>query len=158
MRDISTADDIIDSRDVIKRIDELRDELAQWQDAIETATEALESAPDNSGEADQEGVENALDHAQCALREWEEAEGAELKALETLQEAAEGYTPDWRHGVTLIRDSYFEHYARDLADDIGEIDRNAGWPYTCIDWKQAAEELQMDYTSVDFDGITYWVR
>ena len=27
-----------------------------------------------------------------------------------------------------------------------------------IDWAQAAHELQMDYTSVDFDGVTYWIR
>lgn len=32
------------------------------------------------------------------------------------------------------------------------------WPFTCIDWDKAAQELQMDYTSVEFDGITYWVR
>ena len=29
---------------------------------------------------------------------------------------------------------------------------------TCIDWAQAARELRMDYTSVDFDGVTYWIR
>lgn len=27
-----------------------------------------------------------------------------------------------------------------------------------IDWKRAAEALQSDYTSVEFDGVTYWVR
>lgn len=32
------------------------------------------------------------------------------------------------------------------------------WPLTCIDWVQAAEELQQDYMSYEFDGYTYWVR
>ena len=32
------------------------------------------------------------------------------------------------------------------------------WPYTCIDWEQAARELRYDYTSVDFDDVTYWIR
>ena len=32
------------------------------------------------------------------------------------------------------------------------------WPNTCIDWDQAAGELKMDYSAVDFDGVTYWIR
>lgn len=85
-------------------------------------------------------------------------EQTELKALLALQEEAEGYSPDWKYGATLIRDSYFEDYARELADDIGAIKSDAQWPATCIDWKQAADELKQDYTSVEFDGVTYWVR
>lgn len=61
-------------------------------------------------------------------------------------------------GLFLIRDSYFEEYAEGYADNIGAIDRSAGWPLNHIDWKGAAEELQMDYTSIDYDGVTYWVR
>lgn len=49
-------------------------------------------------------------------------------------------------------------HAQELADDIGAIDRNATWPCNCIDWDEAAEQLQQDYTEVDFDGVTYWVR
>jgi antirestriction protein len=85
-------------------------------------------------------------------------ETAELRALEALQGEAEGYCPDWSYGATLIRDSYFVTYAQELADDLGLIPRDAGWPCTCIDWDQAARELRMDYTAVEFDGITYWVR
>lgn len=62
------------------------------------------------------------------------------------------------HGESLIRDSYFEEYAEQLADDIGAIDRNAKWPVNCIDWEKAARELQYDYTEVDFDGEAYWIR
>ena len=57
-----------------------------------------------------------------------------------------------------IRDSYFQTYAQELADECCEMPKDIKWPYTCIDWEKAARELQMDYTSVEFDGITYWVR
>lgn len=86
-----------------------------------------------------------------------DAEDEELPALLALQAEAEGCS-EWTDGATLIRDSYFQQYAEELADDIGTIDKNATWPVNCIDWEKAAEELKVDYTSVDFDGVEYWVR
>ena len=88
---------------------------------------------------------------------------AELATLEALLEEIKGYGGDhqWRgdwYPGSMIRDSNFEDYAQELADDIGAIDRNASWPCNCIDWERAARELQMDYTSVDYDGVTYWYR
>jgi hypothetical protein len=83
----------------------------------------------------------------------------ERAALVALAEEAEGYASDWADGAAvLIRDSYFETYAQELADDIGAINSDASWPNDCIDWERAARELQMDYTAVDFDGVTYWIR
>lgn len=123
----SNTDDVIDSRDVIARIEELK--------AIADAAAEDEDAP-----------------------KLDEDEQAELAALKELELEASGYAADWEHGETLIRDSYFETYAQELAEDIGAIDRNANWPLGCIDWKQAADELKVDYTSVDFAGVTYWVR
>ena len=32
---------------------------------------------------------------------------------------------------------------------------NAKWPYTCVDWERAADELRQDYSSTEFDGKTY---
>lgn len=93
----------------------------------------------------------------------DEDEGAEWEVLRTLLDELTGYGGDhqWQGAwfpVTLIRDSYFEDYARDLAEDIGAIDRKSQWPYTCIDWEAAAHELQQDYSSVEWDGVTYWYR
>lgn len=65
---------------------------------------------------------------------------------------------EWSYGVALIREDNFEDYAREFAEDIGAIGRDAAWPCDCIDWEKAASELAMDYTSVDFLGYTYYVR
>lgn len=114
---ISNSDDVIDSRQVIARIEEL--------------------------ESDEERTEE---------------ETAELTTLQALAAEAAGYAPDWQYGEALIRDSYFKTYAMEYAEDIGAIDNDAKWPANCIDWEQAARELQMDYTSVSFDGVDYWIR
>ena len=84
-------------------------------------------------------------------------ERTELDTLTELSADASDNSPDWEYGAALIRDNYFEEYAKGLAEDIGAIDHNATWPMTCIDWQQAARELQGDYTAVDFGGVTYWV-
>jgi hypothetical protein len=82
----------------------------------------------------------------------------ELYRLTALESEGSSATADWEYGAALIRDSYFEDYARLFAEDIGAISDVTAWPYTCIDWQQAARELQADYTSITFDGVTYWVR
>ena len=121
--DFDESSNIIDSRDVIERIWELR----------------------------------ALRVEYAGTGGWTDEDRAELEDLEAL--ASEGESAaDWIHGETLIRDSYFEEYARDLADDIGAVDKDAGWPNSCIDWEKAADELRMDYFSVEFRGVTYWIR
>lgn len=150
-RNVDNSQDILDSRDIIKRIEELRDERETLQNDVEESNAKL-------CETSIEEYADALDVARAALEEWTEEYGDELAALEALAEEARGYSEDWEYGVTLIRDSYFKEYAQELAEDIGAINRDAVWPNTCIDWDQAAEALQMDYALIEFDGVTYWVR
>ena len=140
MRTISNSDDLIDSRDVIARIEELTQERADLVSEAEDDTNAV------------------AEEARDTLRAWDADNLDELTALRELASQTEGYAPDWSHGEALIRDSYFEDYARELAEDIGAIPADAGWPARCIDWEQAADELKQDYTSVEFDGVTYWIR
>ena len=160
MRNAPTnSDDIIDSRDVIAHIEDLEAEREALTDAHVEALDEFTAVPGGE-EFDDARVdaEEAFRDALKALQEWDDENLAELETLQSLASQAEGYADDWRHGATLIRDSYFETYAQEFADDIGAVDRNASWPLTCIDWEQAARELQADYTSVEFRGITYWVR
>lgn len=114
------GENVIDSRDIIERMDEL---------------DGMFSA---DGMTDDEIAERNILRALC--------------------DEAGGYAPDWTYGETMILDSYFEDYARELAEDIGAIDPQAVWPLTYIDWPAAAEALKQDCTSIDVDGLTYWVR
>jgi len=155
----TNMDNVIDSRDVIARIEELegeRNDLASEVDDTQATYNECAFVDDES-EATQDAARDN-EAARQALAEWDEENKAELTALKALAEEAEDDAPDWHHGETLIRDSYFRGYAQELAEDIGAIDPKAGWPLHCIDWDQAARELQMDYTAVDFDGVTYWIR
>ena len=136
--EITNSDDLIDSRDVIARVEELEGEQS----------ELLEPG---------EGPEDQSKEAHEAFLAWEDEFGEELGSLRKLAEQAEG-SPDWAYGETLIRDSFFETYAQDLAEDIGAVKDDASWPNNCIDWELAARELQQDYMSVDFAGVIYWIR
>lgn len=42
-----------------------------------------------------------------------------------------------------------EDFAYETAMSLGAIDKHANWPYTCIDWEQAARELMMDYSEAN---------
>jgi Antirestriction protein (ArdA) len=95
----------------------------------------------------------------------DEASPGELFQLEQLSDLlnelrGNGGDEQWRgdwYPVTLIRDSYFNDYAQKLADDICEPNpSDMAWPHNCIDWERAARELQMDYSTVEYDGVTYW--
>ena len=136
------GDNIIDSRDVIERYEELSAER-----------EELEEQVQEMDDGDIEGGKEAI----AELAAWLEENGDEFNALTDLCEDGEGFS-DWKHGMTLIKDSYFVTYAKELAYDIGYISVPVDWPYTYIDWDNAAEALQSDYTSVDFADKTYWGR
>ena len=149
--------DVIDSRDVIARIEELEGEREALQLEIDDAE--VQWLKTEAGTDEAHAVVDRRQAAYVALDTWDASSDAdELRILKALADEASGYAADWTHGETLIRDSYFRDYAEQLADDIGAIDRNASWPVKCIDWDQAARELQMDYSAVDFDGVTYWIR
>lgn len=141
--EISNSEDIIDSSDLIARLEALREARAGF-------VEQLESASGESPEAEAD--------AKAELDEWDEEYGEELRTLAAFAEEFENYAPDYSYGEVAIRDSYFQEYAEQLAEDICAINKAAQWPNNCIDWEKAADQLKQDYTAIEFDGVTYWVR
>lgn len=165
MTDVTNFDDIIDSHDVIARIEELKEALCL--DEIEELVEQIKELRNSLSDADkddQETIDNLCNSLALATTELDALRARqddddlqELKALEALADEA-SQSPDWDYGETLIRDSYFVEYAQELAEECDMIPDNLSWPLTCIDWEQAANELKYDYMAVDFDGVTYWIR
>lgn len=135
-REISNDDDLIDIRDVIERVEHL-EQLRQ-------------PGPVDLGDEDNDQSQDDL--------------FAELAMLEGLLASLEGNGGDeqWRghwYPITLIRDSYLdESYVQQEAEDLGLINAEASWPNNCIDWEQALREFKMDYSPVEFGGVTYWYR
>ena len=121
---------IIDSRDVIARIEELSE--------LEAAATAVEAAQE-----DRDAFDEALADELRTLREF--AEEASL-------------SPDWGYGEALVHEDAFEDYARELAEDCGMIASDLSWPNNCIDWDEAARQLRQDYFEVELDGETYLIR
>lgn len=88
--------------------------------------------------------------------DWDE--GDEYEKLKPFAEEGADSIYDWHDGATLILESHFEDYARELAVDIGAARDLDSWPCNCIDWERAANLLKMDYTTLEFDGETYYTR
>ena len=94
-----------------------------------------------------------------ASEPWEAVQEA-INTRKAIRELELAGFEDWEYGATFIRDDYFKEYAQDLAADIGSIPEagSSQWPLYCIDWEYAAKELQKDYTTAEFLGVTYWAR
>jgi len=91
---VSNLDDVIDSRDVIERIEELESALKNFLDENDVLLE--ENFP-----------------------EWEE-----LRALRALASEASQYSADWEYGETLIHRNYFEEYMDELVEECYDLPKD----------------------------------
>lgn len=162
---IDNTADVIDSRDIIARIEELHGDRAALVADIEAAKEAGEELVNDTENPEPEQAEYAssLAIAERALSDWDASDDAsELRALEALAEQCAGYG-DWEYGEALINRDHFVTYTQELIDDCYELPKGSKeekWPFNhmSIDWESAARELEHDYMSVDFDGAEYLMR
>lgn len=124
--------DIIDVRDIIARIEEIAEDLTTYSAEAHAHPELVE------------------EHANlCAImRELKGGGGDEF------------WDGDW-YPVTLIRDHYFTDYCRELVQDIGDLPKDIP-AYIAIDWEATADNLRVDYSSLEIAcndrWVTYWYR
>lgn len=124
------TDDMLDSRDIIERIEELEALLENMED------------PELSDEDRNEAAD--------------EFDRDEYDALKALQDEG-AYISDWEYGATLIAEGYFTDYCMGLLSDIGYIPSDIpGW--IVLDAEATAENMKADYTEIEFMGTTYYAR
>lgn len=133
--------DILDIRELIERYEELESDRDGY----------VLGAPDGTETPDPDG-----------WRDDNPDDAEELDRLEVLFHSLAGYGGDeqWRgdwYPLTLINDDDFVDAMQELCEDIGDLPE--GFPaYLVIDWDATAKNLQVDYSSVEYDGETYWYR
>ena len=130
--------DVIDARDIIARVEELENESVIFLD------------------------ESDDDKRTAAWRMANPDDAAELDTLRDILAELAGYGGDeeWRgdwYPVTLICDSHFTDYARELLEDCGTVPADLP-SWVEIDWEATARNVRVDYTPVEIDGCTYWYR
>lgn len=137
--EITNSDDIIDMRDVTDRFELLEKEMQfSVQDIDSGEVTSGVTGDDMTDVSDEFAILTAL--------------------LDELR--GNGGDHDWRgawYPGSLIRDSYFVDAMQELVTDTGDLPRNIP-SYLAIDWEKTAENLQVDYSSVEFEGVTYWYR
>lgn len=145
-KEITNNADILDVRDIIAQFEELENELTVTKDGESTKAELLE-------------LDSWIDEIDISRHPFQETI-EQYKELKHLLEELKGKGGDeqWRgdwYPVTMIRDRYFEEAMDELLEDIGDMPKNIpSYLKITVDYNA----LQMDYTSVDYDGVTYWYR
>jgi hypothetical protein len=129
MSNVDNNNDILDSRDIISRIEELENDRDSWNDDADNDTTWEAEYPDDA---------------------------QELTTLTDLAEECENYS-EWVHGEVLVRYSYWEDYVQELLEDCGDIPRDVPH-YLVIDWKQTADNISQDYAIIGYDGVDYYIR
>lgn len=126
--------DILDSREIEERIEELTAEFL----------EATETDPADTMSADDWAFGLSSDDAQ------------ELAGLIELRDKL-SHVPDWSYGETVIREDEFADYCKEMVIDCGYAPND--FPeWLVIDWEETADNLREDYSEATVNGVTYLAR
>lgn len=154
MSDYSFTDNMLDVRDLIERYEELEDELSAITD-IEDEIESLDP------EEDKEEIRIAKENLEAKQKELED-EQEEFEKLGKILDELKGNGGDeqWRgdwYPITLINSDYFTEYTEELLKDCGFIPQELPW-WIKIDWEETADNVKVDYTTIDIDYETFYYR
>jgi hypothetical protein len=193
----SNSDDVIDSRDIIERLEELEamrrpfvagwnmpgympdnepaafetfgdaqeylaDEIKRHNDESDLPDETLAATLERLDESESEFGETVGNYhywiTDTQASNFEDPEDSkEYEALKALADEASDYSSDWTYGETLIRHDYWRTYVQELLEDCGDIPANIPH-YIEIDWQATARNIAVDYTTISFDGVDYYIR
>lgn len=140
-------DDVIDPRDLAKELQDLEGERATLEEEVKQGEETLAFC--TLGGEETELAETSLRAAKVRLQEWDDDNSARLVRIrEVLEEIGD---------EAMIKESYWVEYCEEMVKDIGDLPSKIP-TYIEIDWEATAENIQQDYSSIEYDGNTYYYR
>jgi chromosome segregation ATPase len=148
---IDSSSDCISShelKDAIAALEEERDALVERADEIQQQISFIKL----SDVADPDGLErceNDLAEVEQTAKEWEAENGQYLTKLQVVADEV--------GDEVMVKESHWVDYVEELVKDIGDMPRNIPH-YIVIDWDATADNIQQDYSSVEFEGVTYYYR
>jgi len=136
---------ILDTRDLSKRREELKEEiLDSFLENFPHYQEMTESFEDIRFEEEE-------------IQSWKEDFEDELKEIEEIDTIENELGSEFDYGVTLVDVDDFEEYVEDLLDELGYIPKDfPSWIE--IDWEATANNVRQDYTEVEYQGNSYLGR
>lgn len=137
--------DIIDTRDLIEKRDELK------QSILDSFLENFEHYEDQTDDFDDILFEE--EEIQSWKEDWED----ELEQIEEINKIEDEIGGEFDYGCTLVSEDYWEEYVEDLLKDCGYISKDLP-SWIEIDWEATANNVKVDYTEVEYQGQTYYGR
>lgn len=137
--------DCIDTRDLIERRDELKQQI------LDSFLETFEHYEDQTDD-----FEDILFEEE-EIQSWKEYWLDEIAEIGEIEKIEDELGSEFDYGVTLVHEDYWEEYVEDLLIDCGYISKDfPSWIE--IDWSATAKNVKVDYIEVEYQGETYYGR
>ena len=91
------------------------------------------------------------------IQSWKEDWEDELKEIEEIDTLEREVGSEFEYGVTLIPLEDFTDYVKEMLVDCGDLPSNIP-SYISIDWEDAADNIKVDYSEVEYLGTDYLFR
>ena len=136
------GDDVIDSRDLQEKYEELQAEFVEGYNNTQRNNKHRHIVDWNDDTKELDGELQSLHD--------------EIDEMDSFIQEINDYG-DYEYGTPIIRDYHFEDYCQEMLKDSGDIPDS--FPsYITIDWSDTAENLKADYVSAMWGGNEYYIR
>ena len=103
-------------------------------------------------------VQDLIDSLEESLEVLTVEQEQQLADLRKFQEQCSEYSSDWAcDWIQAIHEDNWVEYVREMLEDGGDIPKDLP-SYIAIDWQDTADNIAVDYTQIELDGTTYYVR
>ena len=162
----------LDSRDIQEEIDNIESLKNDYESDLESLNEELNNLEsdlyDIENAEDYEGKENDIDDKleEISNKELEVQEcefeynrySEELAELEELKEEVSNNSDEgFEYGIQLIHENDIDDYLRELLLDCGYLPNDLP-SWIEIDWNATYNNMKQDYSEIELNGNTFYVR